>query len=159
MGKVTHEQVNLMLRLYEMRREPLMREARDWYFSKFHPASFDDIAKQAPMGSPASAYMRMVISYWEMAASIVNRGLIDEDLFFENTGEQWFVWERIQPFVPAMRARSKNPHQYGNLEKHVSKLEAWREKRAPGAGEAMRQMMAQTPPPSKSSGKSRKGKK
>ncbi len=161
MGEVTHEQVNLMLKLYEIRREPLMREARDWYFSQFRPASLEDIAKQAPMGSPTNAYMRMVISYWEMVAGIVNRGLIDEEFFFENSGEQWFVFERIKAFVPAMRARSKNPHQYANLEKHVNHLEAWREKRAPGASEAQRQMMAQMPaPPSKSSGKkSRKGKR
>ena len=143
MGKVTHEQVKLMLQLYEMRREPRLREARDWYFAKFHPASLEDISKQFPMGSPESASMRMVISYWEMAASIVNRGLIDEDFFFENTGEQWMVWDRIKAFVPAMRERSKNRHQYGNLEKHVSRLEAWREKRSPGSTEAMRQMMAQ----------------
>jgi hypothetical protein len=161
MGEVTHEQVNLMLKLYEMRREPLMREARDWYFSKFHPASLEDIAKQAPMDSPANAYMRMVISYWEMVASIVNRGLIDEEFFFENSGEQWFVFERIKAFVPAMRERSKNPHQYANLEKHVTRFEAWREKRAPGTSDAQRQMMAQmSAPPSKSSGKkSRKGKR
>ena len=145
MGEVTHDQVNLMLRLYEMRRDPRMREARDWYVSNFRPASLEDISKKWPMGSPGSASMRMVISYWEMVASIVNRGLIDEDFFFENTGEQWIVWERIKPFVAAMRARSKNPHQYGNLEKHVQRLEAWREQRAPGTGEAMRQMMAQIP--------------
>jgi hypothetical protein len=96
-----------------------------------------------PMTSPESASMRMVISYWEMAASIVNHGLIDEGFFFESTGEQWMVWERIKAFVPAMRARSKNPLQYGNLEKHVKKLEAWRKKRAPGHTEAMREMMAQ----------------
>ena len=142
MAKVTHDQANLMLRLYEMRREPSMREARDWYFGNFHPTSLEDMSKY-PMGSPESASVRMVISYWEMAASIVNRGLIDEGFFFENTGEQWMVWERIKAFVPAMRARSKNPHQYGNLEKHVKKLEAWRKKRAPGMAEAMRQMMAQ----------------
>jgi hypothetical protein len=147
MPKVTHDQADLLLRLYEIRREPRMREARDWYFSKFHPATLDDIQRQAPMGSPESAYMRMVISYWEMAASIVNRGLIDEAFFFENTGEQWGVFERIRPIVPAMRERSKNPHMYGNLEKHVKKLEAWRKKNAPGSLEAMRQMMASMAPP------------
>jgi len=145
MGEVTHDQVNLMLRLYEMRRDPRMREARDWYVSNFRPASLEDISKKWPMGSPGNASMRMVISYWEMVASIVNRGLIDEDFFFENSGEQWIVWERIKPFVGAMRQRSKNPHQYGNLEKHVQRLEAWRDQRAPGHAEAMRQMMAQMP--------------
>jgi hypothetical protein len=147
MPKVTHDQADLLLRLYEIRREPKMREARDWYFSKFHPATQEDIQKQAPMGSPESAYMRMVISYWEMAANMVNRGLIDETFFFENTGEQWFVFERIKPFVPAMRERSKNPHMYGQLEKHVKKLEAWRKKNAPGSIEVMRQMVAGMPPP------------
>jgi hypothetical protein len=142
MGEVTHEQVNLMLKLYDMRREPLMREAREWYVGKFRPASLDDVAKLAPMGSKENAYMRMVISYWEMVASIVNRGLIDEDFFFENSGEQWLVYDRIRALVPAMRERSKNPHQYSNLAKHVAKLEAWREQRAPGAMEAMRQMIA-----------------
>ena len=105
MAKVTHDQANLMLRLYDLRREPRMREARDWYFAKFHPTSLEDINRQAPMGSPESASMRMVITYWEMAASMVNRGLVDEGFFFENTGEQWFVWERIKAFVPALRAR------------------------------------------------------
>jgi hypothetical protein len=147
MPKVTHDQADLLLRLYEIRREPKMREARDWYFSKFHPATLEDIQKQAPMGSPESAYMRMVISYWEMAANMVNRGLIDEAFFFENTGEQWFVFERIRPFVPAMRERSKNPHMYGHLEKHVKKLEAWRKKNAPGSVEAMRAMVASMAPP------------
>jgi hypothetical protein len=160
MGEVTHEQVKLMLQLYEMRREPRMREARDWYFSRFRPASLEDVGKQAPMGSPENASMRMVISYWEMVASIVNRGLIDEEFFFENSGEQWFVFERIKPFVPAMRERSKNPHHYGNLEKHASRFEAWREKRAPGTNEAARQMMAQmSAPPAKGKSKGSRKKK
>ena len=55
MGEVTHEQVKLMLQLYEMRREPRLREARDWYFAKSHPASLENISKQYPMGSPESA--------------------------------------------------------------------------------------------------------
>ena len=146
MPKVTHDQADLLLRLYEIRREPKMREARDWYFSKFHPATLEDVQKQAPMGSPESAYMRMVISYWDMAANMVNRGLIEESFFFETSGEQWMVWERIKSFVPQQRERSKNPHMYENLEKHVKKLEAWRKKRAPGSVEAMRQMMASMAP-------------
>jgi len=142
MGEVTHDQADLLLRLYELRREPRMRKARDWYFANFHPTSLDDLARLGPPGSAANAFIRMVISYWDMAASMVNRGLIDEEFFFENTGEQWVVWERIKTLVPAMRERSKNPHQYANLERHVNHLEAWREKRAPGSSEAMRQMIA-----------------
>ncbi len=143
MGEVTHDQANLLLRLYELRREPRMREAREWYFANFHPKSLEDMTTQAPPGSPGNASVRMVISYWEMAASMVNRGLIDQEFFFENTGEQWAVWERIRALAPAARERSKNPHQYENLEKHVKRFEAWREKRAPGSNEAIRNMMAQ----------------
>jgi len=143
MGEVTHEQVNLLLKLYDTRREPRLREAREWFSANFHPKNIEDVMRICPPGSRENAYMRMVLSYWEMVASIESRGLIDEDFFFENTGEQWMVWERIRAFVPAMRERSKNPHQYGNLEKHVNRLEAWREKRSPGTSEAMRKMMAQ----------------
>jgi len=150
MPKVTHDQADLLLRLYEIRREPKMREARDWYISKFHPTSLEDMQKIAPMGSQENAYVRMVTSYWDMAANMVNRGLIDESFFFETTGEQWLVWERIKAYIPAQRERSKNPHMYSNLEKHVRKLEAWRNKRAPGSVDAMRQMMRQMVPQPKS---------
>lgn len=143
MGEVTHDQVNLLLRLYDTRREPVMRQAREWYVGNFHPTSVEDMYKQAPMGSTQSAYSRMVLSYWEMVASIVNRGLIDEDFFFENTGEQWIVFERVRPFIGALRAAYGNPHVFDNLEKHVLRLEAWRERQAPGSTEAMRQRMAQ----------------
>jgi hypothetical protein len=145
MGEVTHEQVNLLLKLYEMRRESTLRDARDWYMMNFHPTSFDEAMKQAPMGTKQNAYVRMVISYWEMVANIVNRGLIDEEFFFENTGEQWVVWERIRPILGEWRAAYKNPHLFSGLEKHMQHLEAWREKRSPGQSEAMRQMMARRP--------------
>jgi len=142
MGDVTHEQVNLMLRLYEERREERLREARSWYLANFHPASAEDMMRICPPGSPENASMRMVVSYWDMVAGIVNRGLINEEFFFENTGEQWFVWERYKPLVQTVRARSKNPHQFAQLEEHVRRLEAWREKRAPGSVEASRAQIA-----------------
>ncbi|HXJ15641.1 MAG TPA: hypothetical protein VNM68_00405 [Candidatus Polarisedimenticolia bacterium] len=145
MGEVTHEQVNLMLRLYDIRREPVLREARGWYVANFHPASMEDVNRQAPMGSKQNAFVRMVLSYWEMAASIVNRGLIDEEFFFENTGEQWVVWERVRPIIEAWRSSYGNPHLFGHLEKHFRRLDAWREQRSPGLGEKMRGIMAQRP--------------
>jgi hypothetical protein len=141
MGEVNHEQVNLMLRLYDIRREPRLREAREWYVASFHPASAEEAMQQCPPGSTENAFMRMVISYWDMAANVVNRGLIDEEFFFENTGEQWLVWERLKPVIGAWRGMMKNPHVFEHLEEHCKRLEAWREKRAPGTTEAMREMM------------------
>lgn len=84
----------------------------------------------------------MVASYWEMAASMLNHGLINEDLFFENNGELWAVWMKIEPIVAEFRAETKNPRAYGNLEVAGKKYEAWMEKRAPGALEARRAMFA-----------------
>jgi hypothetical protein len=142
MGQVTHEQVNLMLQLYEMRREPRLREARAWFVSNFHPKTVEEAMKICPPGSEANASFRMVMSYWEMAANIVSRGLIDEEFFFENTGEQWIVWENAKAIAPAWRAMFKNPHAWERLEEHASRLEAWREKRAPGSNEATRAALA-----------------
>jgi hypothetical protein len=143
MGEVTHEKVNLMLRLFEERREPRLREARDWYGNNFRVQSVEDMMRLCPFGSKENAYMRMVLSYWDMVAGIVNRGLIDEDLFFESTGEQWVVFEQIKPALAGCRAMFSSPKFLANLEEQCRRLEAWREKRNPGANEAMRKLMAQ----------------
>jgi hypothetical protein len=139
----THEQVNLMLHLYELRREPKLREAREWMSVNFHPKSADDAMKLVPPGSKENAYMRMVLGYWEMVASVANRGLVDEELFFENSGEQWGVWEQVKPLVGTWRTMFANPQFLGNLEEHSKRLDAWREKRNPGSVEALRKVYAQ----------------
>ncbi|MHB8755289.1 MAG: DUF4760 domain-containing protein [Candidatus Acidiferrales bacterium] len=144
MGDVSHEQVNLMLHLYEMRREPVMREARAWFIANFHPQTPEDVLKICPPGSKENGYLRQVASYWEMVANIVSRGLINEEFFFETSGEQWVVWECIRPIAAPWRALFKNPHAWEKLEEHCTRYEAWREKRAPGSNAATRQMLAQT---------------
>ncbi len=103
--------------------------------------------KYAP-GSDEYNNIRMVISYWDMVASIVNRGLINDELFFESNGEIWVVWDRIRSIVPTWRAAFKNPMVFMNIEEACRRLEAWREKRAPGSSVAMRQMMQQARPKS-----------
>jgi hypothetical protein len=139
----THEQVNLMLHLYELRREAKLREAREWVSVNFHPKSPEDAMRLTPPGSKENAYMRMVMGYWEMVASIANRGLVDEELFFENSGEQWGVWEAVKDLVPTWRAMFANPQFLGNLEEHCKRLDAWREKRNPGSVEVLRKVYAQ----------------
>ncbi len=143
MGEVTYDQVKLMLTLFELRREPRLRQARAWFVERFAAASPEELQKKYPPGSEESTNIRMTVSYWDMVASIVNRGLIDDELFFENTGEIWLVWDRIRALMPAWRAAFKNPHIFANLEELSKRLEAWREKRAPGSTAAMRQMMEQ----------------
>jgi hypothetical protein len=143
MGEVTNEQVNLMLRLFEERREAKLRDARDWFAANFHVKTEEDLLRVCPPGSQGNTYMRMVLGYWEMVASIVNRGLIEEEFFFESNGEQWVVWEQVKPVIGAWRAMFSSPNFLANLEKHCGRLEAWREKRSPGSNEAIRKVMAQ----------------
>ncbi len=143
MGEVTNEQVNLMLRLFEERREAKLRDARDWFATNFHVKTEEDLMRVCPPGSQGNTYMRMVLGYWEMVASIVNRGLIEEEFFFESNGEQWVVWEQVKPVIGAWRATFISPNFLANLEKHCGRLEAWREKRSPGSNEAIRKVMAQ----------------
>jgi hypothetical protein len=143
MGQVTNEQANLMLRLYEDRREPKLREARDWFSANFHVKTQDDLMRVCPPGSQGNLYMRMVLGYWEMVASIVNRGLIDEEFFFESNGEQWAVWEQVKPVIGVWRAMFSSPNFLSNLEEQSKRLEAWREKRSPGSNEAIRKVLAQ----------------
>ena len=142
MGNATYEQVHLMLRLYELRRESRLREARAWFIEHFHPASPEDVQKHAQR-SEEGTNIRMVVSYWEMVASIVNRGLIDDDLFFESNGEIWIVWDRLRPIIAAWRSLYKNPTVFSNLEAAGTRFETWRESRAPGSNAAMRRMLEQ----------------
>jgi hypothetical protein len=142
MGQVTHEQANLLLRIYELRREPRMRQARAWFANQFEANTPQELNSKYPMGSEESASLRMVISYWEMAAGLVNRGLMDDEMFFENSMEAWVVWERVKTLVPAQREATKNPTYLAQLEKWVKRFEEWREQTAPGAMEAFRQARA-----------------
>jgi hypothetical protein len=120
-----------------------LREAREWFSANFQVKNEEDLMRVCPPGSRENAYMRMVLGYWEMVASIANRGVIEEDFFFENSGEQWGVWEQVKPVIGAWRAMFSSPKFLGNLEEHCKRLETWREKRSPGANEAIRKVFAQ----------------
>jgi hypothetical protein len=114
--QATYDDANMVLRLYELRREEKLRRARAWFAASFHATTLEEVNKLAPMGSEENAYMRMVVSYWEMAASFVTSGVLNEELFFKTNGECLFVWERVRGLLPAMRAMYKNPSTWINLE-------------------------------------------
>jgi hypothetical protein len=143
-----HHDAELLLRLYELRREDRLREAREWFMKEMKMESAQDFAARVPRGSREHASYRMVTSYWEMAASLVNRGLINEDLFFENTGELWIVWQKIKHLAPSTRETLKNPHAWKNLETVAERFEKWMSKRAPEALDALRDIViGRTAPP------------
>ncbi|HEU4594720.1 MAG TPA: hypothetical protein VFS10_06095 [Pyrinomonadaceae bacterium] len=108
----------LILKLYELRREEVMREARDW-FATFNPSSADEVFDAAR--GEHSAYYRMVTSYWEMACSFVNHGAIDEEMFNDANGEQAFVFAKLHPFLEELRART-HPQALRHLEQAVMRL-------------------------------------
>jgi hypothetical protein len=144
MGQVTHDQASLLLHLYEIRREARLREARNWFFSQFEACTPDELMRKYPSGSEGNASFRMVLTYWDMAAGLVNRGLIDDELFFENSMEGWIAWEKVKNLVSLQREKSKNPTYLSQLEDFATRFEAWRERVAPGSIEAFRQMRANT---------------
>lgn len=143
MSSVTHEQANLLLRLYELRRDPRMREAREWFVSDFSASTLEELFKKYPPGSKDNASYRMVVSYWDMCAGIVNRGLIDDELFFENNGEVWIVWDKVKELALSQRKTMNNPTILKNLLELGERFEAWREKSAPGFNEEMRKRFRQ----------------
>src|SRR5499426_343805 len=132
MSKPTFEQAQLHLQVYDQRREAKLRQARDWFFKNYHVTSLDDAMRIAPMGSETGTFASMVLSYWEQACALLNYDLLNEDLFFETSGEFFGVWEMVKPVVPAFRERMANPNLLANLEKVAERFEAWSEKRAPG---------------------------
>jgi hypothetical protein len=142
MGQVTHEQANLVLRLYELRREPRLREARAWFLAQFEAGTPEEFLRKYPPGSEENASARMVISYWDMAAGLANRGLMDDELFFENSMEGWIVWEKVKAMASLRRVESKNPTYLAHLDKFAQRFEAWRDRVAPGSLEAFQQSRA-----------------
>ncbi len=109
------ESAELILKLYDLRREAKMREARKW-MATFFPESVQDIM-QTVMNPETSEYYRMVVSYWDMAAGFVNHGAIDEQMFVESGGEYFMVFSKVEPFLAQMRETTGYPNMLANLEK------------------------------------------
>ena len=132
----THEDAKLLLQLYEMRRDPRMREARQWFTASFRAKTTEDLIKLCPPGSEQNASYRMVTSYWELVASLVASGVLNQELFFQNSRELLLVWTRIRELVPHVRAQNKNPIEWKNLEAVGLAYIQWWNTNAPGAYDA-----------------------
>ena len=132
------ESAQLILTLFEQRREETMRKARD-YFVTFDPASFEEF--MAGMMGPQGGYIRMVLTYWDMAASLVENGAIDEKMFRDANGEYVLVFARVEPFIPQLREAFANPGFLQHLEKFALGLPDAR-KRLDSMLQRIRGMMA-----------------
>ena len=141
--KPTHEQAQLHLQVYDLRREARLRQARDWFSQNYIVETFDDVMRIAGPGTESGAFVGMVIGYWEQACALLNYGLLHEDLFFETSGEFFGVWELLKPVVPEFRERFADKNLLSNLEKAAQRFEVWSEHRSPGHIAAMRQFVQQ----------------
>jgi hypothetical protein len=116
----THADAELILKLYDLRRESEMRKARNFLFN-FWPESTQEIANLfMSFGSQENAWIRQVGGYWEMAASLVNRGALNPDLFFDSNGEMFFIYAKFRPFLKELREQFEEPGIFANVEKLVN---------------------------------------
>jgi len=133
------EEAGLILKLFELRREEKMRKARDWYFAEFNPQSFADF--NAAMFGENGAYLRMVVSYWEMAAALVKNGAVSLELFSDSNGEHIGVFTKIEPLLGEIRA-AYGPQFASSFEKLIDATPDGR-KRVAQAREQMKAIHAQ----------------
>ncbi|HEY2962173.1 MAG TPA: hypothetical protein VGJ37_07130 [Pyrinomonadaceae bacterium] len=114
-----YKDADLILKLYDLRREKTMRDARNWFFT-FNPQGPQDFM-DVLTGDKSGLY-RMVISYWDMACSLVNNGAIDAEMFNDANGEHIFVYAKMEPFIPMLREQMGAPQFLAHLEKTVKAI-------------------------------------
>jgi len=120
--KPTIEDARLILELYDLRREPELRKARQWWLITFWPKSADDFVKVAmAMGSEENNWLRQVESYWGIAISFVLNGVVSEKLFFQLSfcGEMYFIFAKVRPFLKELREKMNNPELFLMMEKAI----------------------------------------
>ena len=133
----TYDDVNLILRLYELRREAKLRHAREWFAKSFKATTMDQFQELCPLGSDTNAYFRMVVSYWEMVASFITGGVLNQELYFQSGGELLFTFEKARDLLPHLRQAYQSPFYLKNLETVAEDMAKWMEKRAPGSYAAL----------------------
>jgi hypothetical protein len=116
--KATPADAELILKLYDLRRETVMRQARQYIAVNFWPESTDDLIKLlSSFGSEENAYFRQVTGYWEMACALVSNGALDENLFFDTNGEMFFIFAKVRRFLKEFRQKMNAPEAMAQIEK------------------------------------------
>ena len=142
MVKLDPQNAQLLLQIYDLRREEKLRRSREWVFGNFWADNLEEFNDICPAGTDENAFYRQVTTYWDMVAAIVNREMIDQDLFFETTTEPLLIWLRVKNVTLEQRKLRKNPLLLRNLEVLADKHEKWLATRAPEALGETRKMMA-----------------
>lgn len=135
-ARATYDDVNLILRLYELRREERMRVARRWFLESFKVKTFAEFQALCPRGSEQNEFYRMVTSHWEMVASFLTSEVVNQELFFQSGREMLLVWVRVRHMLPGLREAYGNPAELRNLEAASLSAIQWWNELAPGAFDA-----------------------
>jgi hypothetical protein len=117
--KATIQEAELVIKLYELRREAVMRQARSFVGGEFMPKSVDDFVKQVSAGTRESGFILQVYGYWDMVSAFVIHGTLKERLVYDTCQEMYFQYAKIQPFLPGFREQMKLPEFLENLQSVV----------------------------------------
>ncbi len=129
--KPTPADAELILKLYDLRREAEIRKARNWWLVSFWPENADDFMKVVQaMGTQENNWLRQVIGYWDLAASLVLHGTLNETLFLEPafSGEMFLIFAKLRPFLKDVREKMQNPRLLANVEAVIKKSKASQER-------------------------------
>jgi hypothetical protein len=135
-SRATFDDVNLILRLYEIRREDRMRTARAWFTANFKARTLEEWTATCAPGTDPNASYRMVTTYWEMVASFINTGVLNAELFYQSGRELLFTYARVRFVLPELREKFGNPNELKNLELAAENFIVWWNQQSPGAYEA-----------------------
>jgi len=125
----TPADAQVILQLFELRRESEMRKARNWFAAEFNPTTVDEMMGIiSDMKSDGNRYFRMVTSYWEMAASLALHGAVNEELFLDTQGELFFIMAKLYPLLDGMREKMQSPQAMAKCEALINKSEASKQK-------------------------------
>ena len=125
----TTQDAEMILRLYDLRRETEMRKARDYVGLHCWPQSYADIEKAVYVPfSDENRYFRQVLSFWDMAATMVLHGAINDELFIDTADEMFFVYAKMKPFLAEIREKTSNPMFLVNVEKIATRTRKGEEK-------------------------------
>jgi hypothetical protein len=129
--KATATDAQLIMQLYDLRREPEMRKARNWWVTGFWPETAEDFLKVGwALGTQENAWLRQVTGYWSMAASFVLQGALSEELFIQPavSGEMFLIFSKVHPFLKELREKLGDPEAFANIEKVIDGSKYGRER-------------------------------
>jgi hypothetical protein len=128
--KATAADAELLLKIYDLRRESEMRKARNWWGTTFWPQSLDDFTNiMMDMNSQQSAWFRQVAGYWNMVASLVLAGAVNQELFLDPnfSGEMYFIFAKVKPFLKDLRKKMDAPDMFAPVENLIDSSKKSRE--------------------------------